>query len=236
MKNLKMFCTSLEPNHLNLISELGYIPVGLGEKNFDKSWYTDKSGDNISRKNKYYAECTYHYWLWKNYLNKIDDGWIGFCHYRKFWSNGTNQNNKIDLQNIKTQVLKEIPTKYDDYEAILGEPFFVNQFKGMKFLKKGIKIIIKNPILFFNKEKRNLKFHFDLMHGEGNLDKAINLLDEDNRKDFKVFVNTKTSFNPFHMFICQNRNKIKDYYNVLFPWLEKCESLFGYDNSYRDGY
>ena len=36
--------------------------------------------------------------------------------------------------------------------------------------------MIKNPNLFFNKNKRNIKFHFDLMHGEGNLDKAIALL------------------------------------------------------------
>ena len=38
--------------------------------------------------------------------------------------------------------------------------------------------MIKNPSLFFNKNKRNIKFHFDLMHGEGNLDKAIILLDK----------------------------------------------------------
>ena len=44
---------------------------------------------------------------------------------------------------------------------------------------------IKKPILIFNKKKRNLNFHFDLMHGENNLDKAINLLDEVNKKDFR---------------------------------------------------
>ena len=26
---------------------------------------------------------------------------------------------------------------------------------------------------------------------------------------------------------CQSRNKLKNYYDVLFPWLEKCEKLFG---------
>ena len=34
MKNLKMFCISLEPNHLNFIKNLGYVPVGLGKKIF----------------------------------------------------------------------------------------------------------------------------------------------------------------------------------------------------------
>ena len=36
MRNLKMFCICLEPNHYNFIKELGYIPVGLGEKVFNK--------------------------------------------------------------------------------------------------------------------------------------------------------------------------------------------------------
>ena len=50
MKNLKMFCISLEPNHYNFVKNLGYIPVGLGDKNFDDGWLRDKSGINISKK------------------------------------------------------------------------------------------------------------------------------------------------------------------------------------------
>ena len=33
-----------------------------------------------------------------------------------------------------------------------------------------------------------------MFHGNGVLDKAINLLDEENKNDFKKFVNTETSF------------------------------------------
>ena len=36
MKNLKMFCLTLEPSHLDFIKNLNYTPVGLGEKNFSK--------------------------------------------------------------------------------------------------------------------------------------------------------------------------------------------------------
>jgi len=50
MKNLNMFCLALEPNHYKFIKELGYIPVGLGENNFNKDWFSDKSGKNISKK------------------------------------------------------------------------------------------------------------------------------------------------------------------------------------------
>ena len=50
MKNLNMFCLTLEPSHYNFIKELGYTPVGLGEKLFNNDWLTDKSGKNISKK------------------------------------------------------------------------------------------------------------------------------------------------------------------------------------------
>ena len=55
----------------------------------------------------------------------------------------------------------------------------------MKFLKRGLGIILKKPSLIFYKKKRNINFHFDLMHGENNLNKAINLLDDKNKEDFR---------------------------------------------------
>ena len=219
----------MEPKHLKFIQESKYIPVGVGEKDFSKEWMTDKTGKNISDKNKNYGEYTFHYWVWKNYLDKLDDKWIGFCGYRKFWSLKDQQNENINIKTIDTQVLKYIPENFNNYESILGEPMFVNQLRPMKFIKKGIKIFIKKPTLFFNEKKRNLNFHFDLLHGEKLLSKAIDLLDQDNQNDFKKFVNTEISFNPWMMFICKSKDKLRDYYNVLFPWLEKCEKLFGFN-------
>ena len=52
----------------------------------------------------------------------------------------------------------------------------------------------------------------------------------DNRKDFNDFVNSNTSFNPHNMFICKSKKILKDYYSTIFPWLERCEKLFGFDN------
>ena len=225
-----MFCLTLEPNHYQFIKALGYIPVGLGEKNFDNGWFSDKSGKNISKKNKNYGEYTYHYWIWKNYLEKLDDKWIGFCQYRKFWSLKHYKTDNINLTTLEDHVLKEIPDEFNDYDSILGVPMFVNQWKVMKFIKKGFNIIIKKPFLIFNKEKRNLNFHFDLMHGENNLNKAIDLLDKKNQNDFRKFVNSEVSFNPQNMFICKSKSILKNYYEEVFPWLEKCENLFGFEN------
>ena len=230
MKNLKMFCISLEPNHYEFIKNLGYVPVGLGEKDFNQNWLNDKSGINISKKNKYYAEYTYHYWIWKNYLDKLSDEWIGFCQYRKFWSLKEHKVEGINFDSLNFQVLKEIPRKFDEYESILGEPIFINQFRAAKFIKKGLKFFVKRPSGIFSKKKRNINFHFDFMHGEDNLNSAINLLDYVNQNDFRKFVNTEVSFNPHNMFICRTKQKLKDYYEVLFPWLKKCEKLFGFEN------
>ena len=52
----------------------------------DKKGLISVESINISKKNPYYGEYTFHYWIWKNYLNHLGDSWIGFCQYRKFWS------------------------------------------------------------------------------------------------------------------------------------------------------
>ena len=225
-----MFCLTLEPNHYNFIKDIDYIPVGLGENSFNHQWFTDKPETNISKKNKNYGEYTFHYWIWKNYLNKLDDNWIGFCQYRKFWSLINHKTESINYNTLKNQVLKEIPGRYNDYESILGTPMYINQWRGMKFVKKGFKYFFKKPLVIFNKKNRNLNFHFDLMHGENNLNNAINLLDKKNQQPFRDFVNTEVSFNPQNMFICKSKELLKNYYEDLFPWLEKCENLFGFEN------
>ena len=225
-----MFCLTLEPSHYKFIKDLGYAPVGLGDKIFNQDWFSDKSGKSISEKNKYYSEYTFHYWLWKNYLDQMDDKWIGFCQYKKFWSLKSYKTKNINIESLNGQVLKQIPREYENYDTILTEPMFVNQWRTMKFIKMGLKIFIKNPLLIFNKKKRNLNFHFDLMHGENNLCKAINLLGEENKNDFRKFVNSEVSFNPHIMVICKSKEKLKRYYEDVFPWLEKCEKIFGFEN------
>ena len=230
---MKMFCLSMNANHHSFIKEINYIPVGLGSDNFPNEWYRDNTGSNISVKNKNYGEYTFHYWLWKNYLDTNfhdTNSWIGFCQYRKFWSiNGENLL-PSSIDELKPLILTEIPKIYDDYDVILGDPYFINQLKIMKFLKHGFKIIAKNPSYLFDKNKRSIKFHFDLMHGYNNLNRAIELLDTEDRNDFKEFVNSEISFNPHNMFICRSKKILKNYYSIIFPWLERCEKLFGFEN------
>ena len=230
MQNLKIYCISLNPLHLKLINKLGYIPVGLGDKKFSQEWIQDKAGNNIAIKNKYYGEYTFHYWLWKN--NKLNSsGWIGFCQYRKFWKKDSINFNSNDLNDFNNILLKEVPKKFDKYESIIGENFYVNQFRLSKFIKHNFKTMLLDPSLFFNQKKRTIKFHFDMMHGHENLDKAIAVMDNKEKNDFKHFVNTEVSFNPHNMFICKNKKILISYYESLFPWLLECEKIFGFKDS-----
>ena len=229
MQKLNMYCITIHDRHLNLIKSLGYYPVGLGNTIKSKDFLRDNTKTNICEKNPFYGEYTFHYWLWKNGIELPENTWIGFCQYRKFWSI-TNEVKKIkNIQVLSDLVLKEIPKEYIGYDSILGESLFINQFKFSKFIKQNFKTMLKKPVLFFDKNKRNLKFHFDMMHGSGNLTKAINLLDNSEKKDFSNFIEESVSFNPHNMFICKSKEKLNHYYNSLFPWLERCEAEFGFD-------
>ena len=100
----------------------------------------------------------------------------------------------------------------------------------MKFIKRGYKILLKKPRYIYDKNSRNIKFHFDMWHGSYFLEKAIDLLDSNNKEDFKKFVNTKISFNPHNMFLVKSKKTLKEYYSVLFHWLDLCEKEFGFNN------
>jgi len=225
-----MYCLSLNPSHLDIIKKIGYKAVGLGDSDFSEDWLRDNKGTNITKKNKYYGEYTFHYWIWKNNLDNLNEGWVGFCQYRKFWTKDKINTTNITLEKFNQSILKKIPDNWSQYESIIGEPFFVNEFKFSKFIKNNFNTMLKSPSLFFNKNKRNIKFHFDMMHGKGNLSKAINLLDEENKEDFKKFVEDNISFNPHNMFICKSKKILKSYYDSVFPWLMRCEKIFGFDN------
>ena len=72
-----MFCITTQDEHYNKIKNLDYIPVGLGKNINSKYFLRDNTFENISEKNSYYGEYTFHYWLWKNEIQNLEN-WIGF--------------------------------------------------------------------------------------------------------------------------------------------------------------
>ena len=234
MKNLSMFCLSLYGEHLNNLKKINYIPVGLGENNFNNEWLRDNTKQNISNKNKYYGEYTFHYWFWKNMIDEISDkNWIGFCAYRRYWANHNNMksnelNKIINNQNFREHVLQDVKNDWSNYETILGERIPFGKIKLSKIIKNGgIKSILRN-LNSFIKNQTTVKFHFDIFHGNKKIDKAIDLLEMKERSDFRIFINNQ-SFNKENMFICRSKKIIKEYYNSVFPWLQRCENIFGFN-------
>ena len=236
MKNLSMFCLSLYGEHLNNLKKINYIPVGLGENNFNNEWLRDNTKQNISNKNKYYGEYTFHYWFWKNMIDEISDkNWIGFCAYRRYWANHNNMksnelNKIINNQNFREHVLQDVKNDWSNYETILGESIPFGKIKLSKIIKNGgIKSILRN-LNSFIKNQTTVKFHFDIFHGNKKIDKAIDLLEMKERSDFRIFINNQ-SFNKENMFICRSKKVIKEYYKSVFPWLQRCENIFGFNLS-----
>ena len=68
-------------------------------------------------------------------------------------------------------------------------------------------------------------------HGYGNLDRAIDLIDQEDKDEFRDFVNNSTFFNPHIMFIA-SAEVANSWFNKLFPWLFRCEKLFGFEQLY----
>jgi hypothetical protein len=79
--------------------------------------------------------------------------------------------------------------------------------------------------------KINIKFQFDIFHGVGNIEKAINILNKNEREDFYKFVINQNSFNRGNMFICKSKDIINKFYTSLFEWLLECEKIFGFNET-----
>jgi hypothetical protein len=212
---------------LEKVKKLGYIPVGLGNDNFRQDWLRDNIEENISYKNKHYGEYSFHYWIWKNKMEIYNNNdWIGFCAYRRFW---LNQKKSWDKEiPFKEKVLNKAPKSWENYNVILANKIFINDIKNIKILKNGKLALLHNPKSFF-KKNRNIKFHFDMFHGNGVLDKAINLLNNNDKEDFREYVNVNNSFNPANLFICNSKELMNRYYQTIFEWLNDCEKIFNFN-------
>ena len=113
----------------------------------------------------------------------------------------------------------------NEFDCILGNKLYLENYKISKVLKHYVFNFILNPSKIFFKKKRSIAFHFDIYHGKGNLDLAINLLEKNEREEFRNYVHTSTFYNPHNMFICKKKF-LRSYYESVFPWLFRCEKLF----------
>ena len=85
MSRVKIFVLYHKHSPIFKTDVLEPIQTGADDATEDLGILKDNTGDNISKKNKNYAELTAWYWVWKNYLPAHPEvEYVGFCHYRRF--------------------------------------------------------------------------------------------------------------------------------------------------------
>lgn len=224
---MKIYCLTIYNKNFNFFKKIKLVPVGLGSNYFENKWLTDKNNINISNKNPYYGEYTFHYNLWKNYLTKKSyKSWIGFCTYRRFWIK-----EEVAIKNYKTleeKILNHTPQEWNGYESILCNPIKIGKIKKSKIIKNAFFEIFKNPYLLF-KNSINVKDHFDIFHGSNFINESIKLLKNNEKNCFIDFLNNDY-FNPYNLFICKDLKILGSYYKSVFSWLNLCEEKFGFKN------
>ena len=184
--------------------------------------------NNIFYKEQFYSELTFHYWYWKNQLkNENDKSWIGFCQRRRYFIKEDNSN-EINKDNINQYLLTDIKPEWSNYDSLICNSINISGAKKIKLIKRGWKNILKKPSILLNKNHQSIAVHFDMHHGYGNLEKAIKLLDPEDRSDFEEYAKLNIKFNPHIMFVSKKKI-INKWFNVLFPWLERCEKEFGFE-------
>lgn len=87
MGKLKIFCIYYGQSQVPLYRSDCIEPIQAGCALFGErpGALRDDTGDNISVRNREWAELTAHYWVLRNWLLQNKDvEYVGFCHYRRF--------------------------------------------------------------------------------------------------------------------------------------------------------
>ena len=224
MKNLEIYCITNKV--VNFLDNTEYKIGWVGKDKAPDNYITCNTKDNIFFKEKYYSELTFQYWYWKNVLDINNNRWIGFCQRRRFWSKKKLKN--TNQFNFKDDHLNEQQNEWNNYDSIICNPIKVSGVKKMKLLKRGFRSLVKDPSIFFNEKKQTIALHFDMHHGYGNLKKAIEVMDKQDKYEFLNYVNFTNNYNPHIMFIAKP-NIHKKWFETLFPWLLRCEKIFGFE-------
>ena len=227
MKNLKIYCVTNKK--IDLLEKTSLTLVGVGNENFTKQYLKCDDKINIYNKEKYYSELTFHYWYWKNILPNEETKWVGFCQKRRFWIQPEKKTDQISAENLNEYLLTNINENLDHYDSVICEPIKISGAKKIKIIKRGWKNLIKDPSIIFDEKKQTISLHFDMHHGYKNLDKAIKLLEKENRDEFLEYVKSKNYYNP-HIMVIAKPYILEKWFKELFTWLEKCEEVFGFEN------
>lgn len=120
-KNILVACHSvkspIESDILNSI-HVGKSCIGSFCDEEFQCRLSDNTKDNISAKNKYYAELTAHYWAWKN----LDCEYKGVFHYRRFLDFKDQLPNNFEyVDTAMDQTISKLGLERENIEKVLNE-------------------------------------------------------------------------------------------------------------------
>ena len=160
MAKLKIFCVTNK--QVPTLENSNFVLCGVGQYNFNENYIKSNHSNNIIHKEKHYSELTFHYWYWKNLLEKEDAEWIGFCQRRRLWIQDSENIGQINNDNISHYLLKEPIIDWNNYNSVLCKPINISGAKKIKMIKRGWRNLIKNPKILFNSNLETINFHFDI--------------------------------------------------------------------------
>lgn len=221
--NIKIFVSHHKEWYI--YTDENFHPIHVWKEKSDKKlWISgDDTGDNISKKNETYAELTLQYRVWKNYdLSNID--YIGFCHYRRYFSLKFNilnflLNNRNLLKPLSFFNLNTFYSKYSKKILQKNNKSFISYLQ-----KTNFDICLPKPMVFV---KWNVKESYEKCHIKITRDIMKNTLISlypEYKKDINEIEKSKKAY-ICNMFIMKKKYFI-EYNERLFPLLWKLENEF----------
>ena len=222
MRKVFIFCCS-HFHDIKIEKLKNIIPAGTGSKNFPSNWLSDKTGNSISHLNKTYAELTFHYWIWKNYLENFrENDLIGFCQYRRFWLKENHEIN-INFDNLDNNLINENNLKNFDNEVFLTKSENIVLKKKSIFKYRSFFENITNPQPIFNRSYHTAGLQFEIStRTKKIIYKVAKYLEKKDQQDYLDFLNNEKKVNFHNMFIT-NKSILDEYMKYLFRWLDLCD-------------
>lgn len=182
------------------------IPVHAGacaaEKHVDTA-LRDDTGENISHKNKHYAELTALYWIWKN----ADDSMLGLCHYRRLWS--------PFMTPYSEPIIWAPPTLAQDILSVdpIGRIFQCE----LTFAD----ILVPLPVQFDRSLEQQFYYHHRVEDWAAAMDAIDAVYPQEGPSARKFFAQSRL-FYGYNMFIAK-KQVFQSYCSWLFPLIEEME-------------
>lgn len=194
MNKLHIYCFTSKTYRLLDKLPQNIIPVGLGNKTYPVNYLKETNGQNLSNHNKYFAEMSGIYWVFKNRLQNYDENdYIGFCHYRRFW-----------LDNL-------YPLKHNEYTNIYSK--LLKDENNLQ--NKSCDTFLLDPTKLKNE---NIYDHFINNHGGKLLNELPNMIETKLYEAFLKYTQ-KSEFSACNMFITKPKY-FRDYCEFIFPFLD----------------